>query len=208
VSLNIWAKFLEVANASIKGDASHRIFESYGKADHEIHYFVEPFTRATAEAITSLPDVKRHIEAGIFGKKPVYVVSGLRIAKKSFTVKKEVGGSVSGKVTGSTPSVPGPVPVGAGASLGGSSGRKVTDSYDTASEIVFAYRVHVLRTKRAGVEVELFSDKSAFLTGSGTDEEEPIVVVEGTKEEVEGDLEEQVSFEISEVGEDEYCISF
>ena len=45
----------------------------------------------------------------------------------------------------------------------------VTDSYDAAPEIVFAYRLSVIRTKRAGIEVELFIDEGAFLTGDGTD---------------------------------------
>jgi hypothetical protein len=208
VSLSIWTKFLEVATASAKTEAGRKNFESYGIVDHEIRSFVDPFTRSTATAITTLPDVKKHIDTGIFGKKSVYIVTGLRIAKKSFTVKKEVAGNLSREISGSGPHAGITVPVGVGAGLSGSSERKVTDSYDTAPEIIFAYRLSVIRTKRAGVEVELFSDKGAFLTGDGTDAEQPLVVAEATKEEVEEDLEEQVRFGTSNVGEDVYCISF
>lgn len=208
VSLNILMKFFEVATASAKAEASLKTFESYGIVDHEIRFFVDPFTPSTATAITTLPDVKKHIDKGIFGKKPVYIVTGLRIAKRSFKVKKEIEGNLSGEISGSGPGIEANVPVVVDASLGGSSDRMATDSYDTAPEIVFAYRLSIIRTKRAGVEVELFSDKGAFLTGDGTDVEQPLVVAEATKEEVEEDLEEQVHFETLNVGEDVHCISF
>ena len=208
VSSRIRTKFLDVATACAITEAGHNNYESYGIVDHEIRSFIEPITRLTAVAITTLPDVKRHIEAGIYGKKPVYIVTGLRIAKSSFTVKTEVVSNMSGEISGSVPSAGGTIPVGFGAGLGGSSTRKVTDSYNTAPEIVFAYRLSVIRVKRSGVEVELFSDKSAFLTGDGTYREQPLVIAEVTKQEIEEDLEERVRFETSYVGEDVYCISF
>jgi hypothetical protein len=102
-SVNIWAKFLDVATASAKTEAGGINFESYGIADHEIRSFANPFTRSTATAITTLPDVKKHIDTGIFGKKLVYIVTGLRIAKKSFMVKKEAASNLSEEISGSRP---------------------------------------------------------------------------------------------------------
>lgn len=89
-----------------------------------------------------------------------------------------------------------------------SSERKITHSYDTAPRIVFAYRLSTIRTKRTGVERELFSDKGGFLTSDGANAEVPLVVAEVAQEELEEDLEEQISFETSIVGEDAYCIPF
>jgi hypothetical protein len=74
---------------------------------------------------------------------------------------------------------------------------------------VFAYRVHVIRYKRAGVETELFESKGAFMTGSGrADDEEPPVVVECTKEELDEDLEEENDYTETSIGDDDVCISF
>lgn len=207
-SLNVWTKFLDLASASVSTTAGRSFVESYSAVDHEIHSLAGPLTPSTVAAITALPDVKRYIDSGLFGKKSVYIVTGLRITKSSFKVMKEAASNVSGEISGSGPPAGGTVPVEVGSGLSGSSERKITDSYDTAPRIVFAYRLSIIRTKRAGVEVELFSDKGAFLTSDGANAEVPLVVAEATKEELEEDLEEQISFETSIVGEDEYCISF
>jgi hypothetical protein len=208
VSVNIWAKFFEIASVSAKTEARGQTIKSYGTVDHEIHSFTDPFTPPTVTAITALPDIKKHIDSGIFGKKPVYIVTGLRIAKQSFTVKQEVASNLSGEISGSGSLAGVTVPVEVNTGLSGSRERKTMDSYDTAPGIVFAYRLFIIRTKRAGVEVELFSDKGAFLTGDSTDVEQPFIVAEATKEEIEEDLEEPVSFETWDGGEDDYCISF
>jgi len=104
VRLNIWTKFLEVATVSAKTEAGRKNFESYGIIDPEIRSVVDPFTRSTATAITTPPDVKSYINTGIFGKKSIYIVTSLRIAKGSFTVKKEVASNLSGEISGSGPS--------------------------------------------------------------------------------------------------------
>ncbi|KAF3406267.1 hypothetical protein DPV78_000394 [Talaromyces pinophilus] len=207
-SLNVWAKFLEMASGSLSTTAGRSFVESYSAVDHEIHSLASPLTSSTAAAIIALPNVKKYIDSGIFGKKSVYIVTALRIANDSFKVMKEVASNFSGAIAGAGPPAGGAVPVEFGSGLSGSSERRVTDSYDTAPGIVFAYRLSIIRTKRAGVEVELFSDKGAFLTCDGSYAEVPLVVAEATKEELEEDLEEQISFETSIVGEDEYCILF
>jgi outer membrane receptor for ferrienterochelin and colicin len=96
------------------------------------------------------------MDSGVFGKRAVYIVSGVRIAKTLFTVTKETGASYGIELSGSGPLIPGPVLIELGASLAHNREKTVTDTYDTAPGIVFAYRVHVIRYKRAGVETELF----------------------------------------------------
>ncbi|KAL7922388.1 hypothetical protein ACQKWADRAFT_78509 [Trichoderma austrokoningii] len=182
---------------------------SYGAIDHEIRSFAEPLTAETALKIAALPVVQQHMASGVFGKRAVYVVSGLRIAKTSFTVKKETGANYTVKLSGSGLPIPGPLPLGLGASIAHHQEKTVTDSYETAPGIVFAYRVHVIRYKRAGVETELFQSKGAFMTGSGrADDEEPPVMVEGAKEELDEDLEEENDYTETWIGEDDVCISF
>ncbi|RFU31061.1 hypothetical protein B7463_g5279, partial [Scytalidium lignicola] len=202
-SVNIFTKLLDAASASIKSEAKRHSILKYGKVDHEIRSFAEPLSAATVSAITAIQEVRDHINSGVFGKSPVYIVSGLRIAKSSFSVTKEAGSSFSGEISGSGPPA-GTVAVEVSGSVAHQKEMDVMDSYDTAPDIVFAYRMHVIRPKRAGFETELFSSKGAFLTSDGKTEE-PIVVVEATKEELDEDLEEQVELTTMAVGDEEYC---
>ncbi|KAH8811299.1 hypothetical protein F5884DRAFT_749691 [Xylogone sp. PMI_703] len=190
------------ASSSIKSDAKRHSTLKYGKVDHEIPAFAEPLSATTVSAITAIHEVRDHINPGIFGKSPVYIISGLRIAKSSFSVTKEAGSSFSGNICGSGPPA-GTVPVEVGGGIAHQK-KMITGSYNTAPDIVFAYRMHVIRPKRAGFETELFSNMGAFLTSDGKSEE-PIVLVEATKEEVDEDLEEMAELATMTVGDEEYC---
>ena len=208
-SFAIWSQFLAMASASIDIGIGRKESLSHSTVDHEIRTFTDPLTTETALKIAALPVVQQQMASGLFGKRPVYVVSGVRIARTSFTVKKERGTHYNGGLSGSGPPVPGPVPLELGAGVAHARETTVTDSYETAPEIVYAYRVHIVRYKRAGTEMELFQSKSAFMTGSGrADEEELPVVVEGTKEELDADLEEDNDYKETRGGEDDVCISF
>ncbi|KAL7933157.1 hypothetical protein V8C35DRAFT_305078, partial [Trichoderma chlorosporum] len=202
-----WMQFFAVASASVNTGVGTSL--SYGAVDHEIHSFAEPLTAETALKIAALPVVQQHMASGVFGKRAVYVVSGVRIAKTSFTVKKEAGANYTVELSGSGPPIPGSLPQGLGASIAHRQEKMVTDSYETAPGIVFAYRVHVIRYKRAGVETELFQSKGAFMTGSGrADDEEPPVMVEGTREELDEDLEEENDYTEISIGDDDVCIRY
>lgn len=204
-----WVQFLAVASASIKTDVGSSASLSYGAVDHEIRSFAEPLTAETALKIAALPVVQQHIASGVFGKRAAYVVSGVRIAKTSFAVKKEKGTNSTVELSGSGPPTPGPVPLELGTGVAHNQEKTVTDSFETAPGIVFAYRVHVIRYKRAGVETELFQSRGAFMSESGrVDDEEPPVIMEGTKEELDEDLEEDSNYTETSIGDDDICISF
>jgi hypothetical protein len=204
-----WMQFFAVASASVKTDIGSSASLRYGAVDHQIHSFAEPLTGETALKIAALPVVQQHMASGSWGKRAVYVVSGVRIAKTSFTVEKGTGANSTVELSGSGPPISGPVPLELGVSVAHHQEKTVTDSYETAPGIVFAYRVHVIRYKRAGVETELFQSKGAFMTGSGrAGDEEPPVVVEGTKEELDEDLEEENDYTETSIGDDDVCISF
>ena len=83
---------------------------------------------------------------------------------------------------------------------------RVIDSYDTAPGIVFVYQMCVIRTRRAGYETELFTHKAGFLIGDGGEQEEPLVLADATKEEIDDDLEDKVVYESVLISDDEVCI--
>ncbi|PVI04795.1 hypothetical protein DM02DRAFT_624588 [Periconia macrospinosa] len=51
----------------------------YSETDHENRSFVDPLMPDTVSAIANLPAVQKQINSVIFGKRAVYVVTGLRM---------------------------------------------------------------------------------------------------------------------------------
>lgn len=166
--LELLASFLGSASANGKTDLSRHRSRSFGAADLEVRAYNGAFSPEALEAIVGLDGVKKHMRSGRFGPRHVYVISGLRVARQGFTVTDEqrektevaVGGGGSG-----------PVPVQLRGNISGSSVDTRTDGYETAPGIVFAYRLHVIRPRRAGAEAELFSDRTAFFSGGAEDEQ-------------------------------------
>lgn len=146
--------------------------------DHEVQTYHGAFAPETLKAILALDNVKKHIESGRFGKRRVYIITGLRVVRQSFTVTEEKGRNTASSV-GASGFVPtGIVPVVLGASIVGKSEDRANTSYETAPGIVFAYRLHVIRPKDTGADQELFSDRTAFFTGEAEAEEAEMEMVE------------------------------
>jgi hypothetical protein len=186
--VKLFAKFLEIANAKI--DVSCFESQTFSAVDHEVRAYNGAFTSEALKRIMSLDSVKSHIESGRFGKRRVYIISGIRVAKQSFTVtnqkKKQMATSFG---------VSGFMPVGAAPDVAGikiTNGMKdeATNSYETAPGIVFAYRLHVIRSKDSGEEGELFSDRTAFFSGEADPETEELEVVEVNRSVLQEDLDE------------------
>ena len=167
------AKFLELAEANGKTDVSWSRNKSFSAVDHDVRTLDGVFTPAALRAVAGLEEVKRHIDSGRFGKRCVYIITGLRVAVDSFTVTDEKATKVSGSLGGSGPVPAGGVPVEVGGGLSVANERTSNRSYQTAPGIVFAYRLHVIRPKSEdSAEGQLFSDRTAFLTGEAGDEDD------------------------------------
>lgn len=169
--LELFAKFLDLANANAKTDVSWYKSKSFSAVDHEVRMYNGAFTEETLSAILALGNVKRHVDSGRFGKRCVYIISGLRVAKQSFTVTDEKEKKTATSLGGSGPAPAGTVPFELGGNLTGSRDDMRKDGYETAPGIVFAYRLHVIRPKGTSEEGELFSDRTAFFSGEAEDEE-------------------------------------
>ncbi|CAN9109546.1 unnamed protein product [Alternaria alternata] len=200
--VGLLAKLEGLASLSANTEAGKHHITEYGETDHEIRSFADPLMPDTVSAIANLPGVQKQINSGMFGKRAVYIVTGLRITMSSFTVTEEDSSNFLVETEGSGPPS-GTIPAEVGGGMKHESEKTAMNSYDTAPGIVFAYQLSVIRTRRAGVETELFSHTSAFLTGEGGKKEDPLVVVDATKEEIDEDLEEEVEYESTEIGEDE-----
>ena len=167
----LFAKFLEIFSANNSADVSWSTSKSYSEVDHEVQQYNGAFTPDALKAITELKEVKKHIDSGRFGKRAVYIITGVRVAQQSFTVTDEKGKKKAVSLGGSVAAPIGAVPVEFGGSVSGSRENKRTDGYETAPGIVFAYRLHVIRPRDEGADGELFSDRTAFFSGGAEDEE-------------------------------------
>ncbi|KAL7893739.1 hypothetical protein HDV63DRAFT_381101 [Trichoderma sp. SZMC 28014] len=186
----LFAKFLEIANGEIDMSRDKSKTRSFGAVDHEVRAFSGAFTTDALKAIVALDNVKKHIDSGRFGKRYVYIISGLRVAQQSFTVTDEKGSKTAASAGASVPIPTGAVPAAVGASITNDSKHETKKNYETAPGIVFAYRLHVIRSKNTGEEGELFSSRSAFFSGEAEDEDEEFELVEVNRAMLQDDLDE------------------
>ncbi|KAK5989430.1 hypothetical protein PT974_10949 [Cladobotryum mycophilum] len=207
----LFTQFAGLASVSGKVGLSRYKNTSLGNVDLETRTFFRSMSADTLKEIVAMDKVKKHIDRGLFGKRPVYIISGLRVARDSFEVVDENTSvtATSASASVSPPAEPLPFKVGGSISSSGEQGRK--DGYKTAPGVVFAYRLHVIRAKRDGdVESELFSHRTAFLTGDSEDEdeEEEMECTEVTAHVVNDDLEVEPDFTeyVLEEGEESYIV--
>ncbi|ORY63911.1 uncharacterized protein BCR38DRAFT_474488 [Pseudomassariella vexata] len=207
----LFARFPSLASAEVRADVSRSTNRMFGNADHEVRTFASGFRPESLKAITALPAVKKHILSGRFGKRPVYIISGLRVARDAFTVTDDLESSMSMEIGASGMVPAGMVPVEAGGGVRWAVGRENGNSYETAPGVVFAYRLHVIRQRRdSEVESELFTHRNAFLTGDGEDDDEEsgeeMEFVKVSAAQVEEDLDVDVEFEERSIGDEAYIV--
>lgn len=159
---SIWAQFLQTASANIGVGVSKDVLTQYTMDSLETVYFQSDPTDAEAMEYARDGKVRAAMKAGIFGTQPVYMVTGLKIAK-GFRLVSEIASTREGNVGASAPVVD---QVSLGAKVGFSKGKTVEESLVAGSDIVFAYQLHVIAEKgwrHKRVEADLYEPKSAFL---------------------------------------------
>ncbi|KAJ5996787.1 hypothetical protein N7522_008447 [Penicillium canescens] len=171
VGMKLWAAFLEIASGTAETSVNLSRNRDFGKVDHEVWTFDRELSDKCLKEIMAVPKVQKYVDSGFLGRRPVYVITGVRITNTSFTVSTRSNENVSVQASTSASDPTGTVPITAGAEWSVQLTNIADDSYETAPGIVFAYRVHIIRTKGDGeVREDLFSHKKAFMTGlSGPD---------------------------------------
>ena len=79
-SFKLLAKFLELATANGKTDVLWSRNKGFGAVDHEVRTLDGAFMPEALWAIIRLEEAKEHINSGRFGKRCMYVISGLHVA--------------------------------------------------------------------------------------------------------------------------------
>lgn len=96
VSAAVWARFLQTVSASISGENSKENIRNCTMDELLTEYFVEDPAEEEIQARIAEPKVRTVMKAqGFLGGKPVYMINGIKIAKK-LVVKQEGARSISG----------------------------------------------------------------------------------------------------------------
>lgn len=195
----LFAKFLEVVGLDTSIELSWFKIKSFSKVDHEVQMYDSAFTVQTLKALLELEPIKQRVGRL---RRPVYIVSGLRIAQQKITVTDEKSRNSSGSFGGSAQVPAGAVPVEVGGFISGGGGKKVAVNYETAPGIIFAYRLHVIRPKESPT-AEVYTRSTAFMSGNGEDEEEvEVELIEADAEVLRDDLDIKTKAWRHEYGED------
>jgi hypothetical protein len=221
---SIWAQFLQTINAKTHVAHTTASLAQFTMDALETVYFATDPTQEEIEARVNVPRVQAAIASGqLLGRRqPVYMVTGLKIAK-NFAVVKERGSRKEGGIGAGVP-IPTPASdVGIGADLGGGKSIWEKDEWKTDADIVFAYqllKIEVKGWKDKTVQFDEFRHKAAYLSNNDDSEDEggdetvqKLIEVTARKAIGADFTEADNEFEVSlvEVGEEEgkcLCVSF
>ncbi|RDA93738.1 hypothetical protein CP533_0225 [Ophiocordyceps camponoti-saundersi (nom. inval.)] len=188
--LGMLARLLGIANADARTDLSWYKNKSFSPVDHEVRSYNGPFNSDTLKAIAAVDEVKSYMNGGHFGKRYVYIMSGVRIALQPMKITDEQGRKTGVSLGGSGSIPAGAVPVGTGANIFGSGEDSKKEGYETASGIVLSYRLHVIRPKSKVVEAELLMNRTAtYVAETIIDNDDEMEAVEVNEEVLRRDLD-------------------
>ncbi|KAF7543165.1 hypothetical protein G7Z17_g10965 [Cylindrodendrum hubeiense] len=205
LNLSLWANFLEAIGSSIGTSRSKDITKSFTIEQLETRYLASEPSDNDRELAQRLkePRVKAALQAGLYGHAPVYLITGVKIAR-GLTVQTETSRSVGGSIGTSVP-VAGAMGVSVGVDIGGEKRRGLKSSFKAGDEdVVFAYQMHVVKLRRRTKEnmtVNVFESDAAFLHDEDEEEEETEIEVRlgGVEELKEVAQEMEMNLESKEV---------
>lgn len=169
---SIWATFLEKANAKLGGGSSDALLSKYTIRRLETVYFKEQPTDEEAAERVKDKKVKTAIDSGLVGKNPVFMITGLKIARgfklrSTFGSKSNGGGKMETAITDD---------VGIGADGEYSHEKKAEQKLRTEQDIIFAYQLHIIAYKgwlpwSQKVDISVYRSPAAFLNEDSKEEE-------------------------------------
>ncbi|ETS74205.1 hypothetical protein PFICI_14071 [Pestalotiopsis fici W106-1] len=166
MSMGFWAQFLSTVggDASLEHNVNH--VQRYDIDELETRYIRDEPSANNVDLVRRLaePKVQAAIKAGLFGSQPVYMITGIKIAR-GLTVRLERSTQLGG---GFGPTVPVTESVSVGGQVVGEHRNNTTSAFRAGEEdIVFAYQLHAIRRKgrKKETKVDVFESEAALLHG-------------------------------------------
>ncbi|KAI9869217.1 MAG: hypothetical protein M1813_000005 [Trichoglossum hirsutum] len=210
---SIWAQFLQTASANVSAGISKDVLTQYTMDSLETIRIKEDPTDKEATELVNHPEVQAAVNAGILGSAPVYMITGIKVAK-GFRLTTQVARTHEVQVGASAPITE---DVGIGAEVGISRTAAAEDTLRSGSDIIFAYQLHIIARKRwwrKEVSADIYAPPSAFLSEDEHEAvEEEVAVNNITSEQLMSAAEENEDGSVKaaivlEGGEACVCISF
>ncbi|CAD0084380.1 unnamed protein product [Aureobasidium vineae] len=184
--VNIFAKFLETASGTIGLQKEKNILDHYTMDTLEtISYKRDITDDEAAEMVRANSKLQEVMKSGILGSVPVYIVTGLKVAK-GFHLTSEITKSKGANIDANIPVTN---QVSAGADLSVSQTKTLSEQSSTAQDIVFAYQLHAVANrgywKKRRVDIDIYAPKAAALGKDNRTTEDAVAVVGATTEDIE-----------------------
>lgn len=171
---SIWANFLDKASVKIGGGKSDDLLTKYTVRRLETIYFKKQPTDEEAAERVKEKKVKAAVNSGVLTKNPVFMITGLKIAR-GFKLLSTVGSksNVDGKIE-----APITEDAGMGADAEYSHEKRAEQKHHTGQDIIFAYQLHMITHKgwlrwfQKDADITVYRAPAAFLNDDKKEEEE------------------------------------
>ncbi|EFW99985.1 hypothetical protein CMQ_303 [Grosmannia clavigera kw1407] len=177
VSVGLWARFLDSVGLNLRTKHENQRSTTYKMSSLETLYYTDMPTLAEVQERIEDPVVHELMRLNNPFSKPVYMVTGLKIAK-GFSLSDSGSSTNGGSVGSDIPIAGGPATVGAEAAV--EVEKEHSYKSEAGSDIVFAYQLMTIAPK--GWKKKTFRlaehHSSAVFLGDDDDEEEPAIEVE------------------------------
>ncbi|EQB47943.1 hypothetical protein CGLO_12882 [Colletotrichum gloeosporioides Cg-14] len=205
VKLSLWASIFDTAGARISASRARNAVNSLSVDRLETRYLTQELADDDPDLVRRLkePRVQAAIKSGLFGRAPVYLISGIKIAR-GLTVRTERGRGVGGSLTGTAPTAQA-IGIDLGASIEGEEARSISSSFEAGDEdIIIAYQLHIIkaRGKSTGlVTADVFQSDATFLHDDASDEMEDDIEIStgGVEELAEAAREMEIELETERI---------
>ncbi|KAE8447648.1 hypothetical protein EG329_010619 [Mollisiaceae sp. DMI_Dod_QoI] len=172
INVSIWTQLFQQASFKLAAQNEKTKSGSFTMKSLDTIYFKdEPSIEEITERVKE-PRIRNIMKADSLFRSPVYMVTGLKIAKE-FQLTHEDSSKVGVTVEGSGTVAP---EASVGVSVDASSSTKLSDGFEASNDIIFAYQLLKIKPKGWGkdqtIQTDEFHHKAAFLGDDGEEEEE------------------------------------
>ncbi|KAH6888446.1 hypothetical protein B0T10DRAFT_54897 [Thelonectria olida] len=206
LSGSIWSNFLEKASAKIGGGTGDELLTKYTIRRLETIYFTKQPTDDEALERVKEKKVMDAVKRGILGKKPVFMITGLKVAR-GFQLSSSVSSTTKAEAKLEAPITS---EVGVRADANYSRETKAAQKHRTGQDIVFAYQLHIITHKgwlQPGVDITVYRPPAALLNNDKKEEGQDSASVEVATESALRDFDQEQPVEaISAKDGEEDCV--
>lgn len=163
---SVFAYFLNTVGGHLSAGAGEDVLTQYDFDQLDTMYLKYDPKEEQVAARLQDNKVQAAMNAGMFGKQPVYMITGLKVAR-GFRFKKQIVTNRDGGVGVTVPVLEG---ISVGGEIGGARGNETEESSHVVNDIIFAYQLHKIAVKsrrNQTMSVDVYTPKAAFLHDEG-----------------------------------------